>query len=112
MNTELHQVFKLPTFFAHYQEHKERNAEISLLSFIVIHYFNGDVKDGDYARDQELPFKSSNHCDEILISIALPPEDSFEPDANEFPASKTVVSTSPQFISSSFLFSIWQPPKS
>ncbi len=109
VNTELHQVFRLPVFFAHYYEHKQKNENITVFNFIAIHYSNSAVQHDDH--DNELPFKS-NHCPEAFVTFVIPPDGFSEHEAKLFPILKTGVPISPQFISSTFLFSIWQPPRS
>jgi len=86
------------------------NSDITMFRFIVLHYFSGDAKYGDYDRDQELPFKK-NHCTEISISFVVPPDGISEPVLKSFPILKNVVPSSQEFITSSFHFSIWQPPR-
>jgi len=109
-NTELHQFMRLPLFFEHYQEHRLHSPTISLLDFIVLHYFTRDQKDADYGRDQQLPFKNSN-CPEVSISIALPPENFPETKVHVFSLSRNMVMFKSFFNASSFHFSIWQPPR-
>lgn len=107
-NTELHQFMRLPAFFAHYLEHKQQNSHISLLEFVVIHYL--DTKTPDYKRDQQLPFKNAK-CPEVSISIALPPEVLPDTAIPSFSMSPKSVTFESPFIASSFLFTIWQPPR-
>jgi hypothetical protein len=101
---------RLPVFFEHYQEHRLDNPAINLIDFIVLHYFSGDMKDADYARDQQLPFKNAT-CPEVSISIAMPPEDLPETKAQVFILSRNVGMFTSPFNASSFHFSIWQPPR-
>lgn len=107
-NTELHQFMRLPVFFTHYLEHKQENSHISLLEFVVIHYL--DTKTPDYKRDQQLPFKNAK-CPEVSISIALPPEVLPDTTIRSFSMSPRSVTFESPFIASSFLFTIWQPPR-
>lgn len=109
-NTELHQFVHLPVFFEHYQEHRADNPNIDLIDFVIIHYFGGNAKNADYARDQQLPFKNAK-CPEVSISIAMPPEDFPEPKVLVFSLSRNVVMFKSLFKASSFHFSIWQPPR-
>jgi hypothetical protein len=55
--TEVYQLLKIPTLIEHYWEHKKLNPEMSLTAFLKTHYEN-PVKDGDYGKDQKLPFGS------------------------------------------------------
>ena len=109
--TEANQLLKLPVVFQHYTEHQDENKSISFLRFLANHYLHGSPKDKDYERDMQLPFKTSNDCVSSIspafvtsmpeISIDKPVELSEK--KNSFPTS--------QFSLSSFLSSIWQPPK-
>lgn len=108
--TELHQILRLPVFFAHYEEHKLNNPTISLFDFIALHYFGGKNKDADYARDQQLPFQNAT-CLEVTISIAMPPDAFPETEAKMFILPRSVVLFKSLIYPSSFHFSIWQPPR-
>ena len=55
--TELHQVLKAPLLVEHYYEHNDKE-ELSVLTFLEMHYLNGNVKDADYEKDMKLPFKT------------------------------------------------------
>lgn len=107
-STELHQLLRLPVFFAHYQEHKTLNPGISLAEFVVIHYL--DTKTPDYSRDQQLPFKNAK-CPEVSISFALPPDAPAETQIDIVHLSRERILVKSLFIPSSVLFSIWQPPR-
>ncbi len=110
VNTELQEMVRIPVLFQHYAEHKQLNKEVSFAGFIVLHYFSGEVKDGDAQRDQQLPFKGA-HCEEVTTSIAIPAE-SFKDPLPEvsFAMIKTAGYVS-LFNSSLFQFTIWQPPR-
>lgn len=69
--TELHQVLKFPAFAEHLAEHKKQNPETSLLSFIILHYFSGNLHDKDYDKDMQLPFKTADCA--AAIHLALTP---------------------------------------
>lgn len=47
----------MPEFIEHFKEHKAKNKDINLFSFITLHYLNGSGKDADYEKDMKLPFK-------------------------------------------------------
>lgn len=107
-NTEVHQLLRLPVFFTHYSEHKLVNPDISLAEFFVLHYL--DRKSPDFKGDQHLPFKNAK-CPEVSLSIALPPEVIPETTLEPFTVSQKVVLFKSPFTTSSFLFTIWQPPR-
>ncbi|MEP7109119.1 MAG: hypothetical protein ABI760_14090 [Ferruginibacter sp.] len=76
-----------------------------------MHYMHESPKDADYDKDMQLPFKTCGDISSIatafvplmlLISIARP---------IEIPEKKKFISRD-QFITSSYLSNIWQPPKS
>jgi hypothetical protein len=110
--TELSQLIKLPMLVEHYSEHKEKNKNLSVLDFLYMHYSQNNVKDADYDKDMKLPFKSPNT---LLSSLEIAPV-LF---ASENLLLKPIPSDSKQYtlysekhLSSAYLASIWQPPKS
>lgn len=68
--TELIELVKIPVFFAHLNEHRAEKPGTSIWGFVVEHYFSGDVKDKDWERDMELPFKSHEH---VTNASPVPP---------------------------------------
>lgn len=58
--TELGQLLKFPMLVEHYFEHKEKNPQISVMEFLVLHYEGNHLEnhphDDDYDQDQKLPF--------------------------------------------------------
>jgi len=72
-STEFVEVFKAPVFVAHYYEHKSETPNLSLLEFVVLHYFSGDPRDDDYARDEQLPFRSHQESLIGVVFSVLPP---------------------------------------
>ncbi|OKL38523.1 hypothetical protein [Pontibacter flavimaris] len=110
--TTLQELQKAPVLAAHYLEHQEMTSDISLTQFLVLHYLSGNVKDGDYARDMQLPFKTTDVVASATTPLVIPvpfPELNFTlpPSAHVHGAVLDV-----DFHSSRFLSSIWQPPKS
>ncbi len=110
--TELSQLLKLPSLITHFKEHKELNKDITLLQFLYIHYAQGDVRDADYDKDMKLPFKTHDNCS-VQISVAIPP--TFLVSGNKSAYTNTAnckyILTN-ESVTSSYLSSIWQPPKS
>ncbi|MDT8414075.1 MAG: hypothetical protein RQ735_01745 [Flavobacteriaceae bacterium] len=109
-NTQLCELIKIGVFITHLTEHQSENEEITLSQFVTIHYFSGNVKDADYDRDMELPFKSHDISPSFTVVLLTP---SFEynligpvryskQDFNFYKFSN---------ISASYLSEIWQPPK-
>lgn len=108
--TELHQLVKLPNLVRHYIEHNSEKPT-TLLAFFIVHYASGDIKDADYEKDLQLPFKSLEHCEFTIIvihsltsivTVELPP-------VIYIPKRYTLYSQN--FISSDLSANIWQPPK-
>ena len=110
VNTELRELVRLPILFEHFSEHKQRNKHVSFSDFIVLHYFSGHVKDPDFERDQQLPFRGTN-CEELSTPVALPVESFVEPLPEISYATLNVGIYVSPFHSSLFQFTIWQPPK-
>lgn len=107
--TQLHQLLKLPVFIQHFHEHQKEDKNISLLRFVIIHYFSGNPKDDDYNRDMQLPFKTTECSSLITVAVVLQSSVAAErPEffvANSYPALKNNI------IPSSHFSDIWQPPK-
>jgi hypothetical protein len=59
--TEFKQLLKLPVLVKHFIEHNQKFNQISVLDYIIIHYSEEIINDGDSERDMQLPFKSSSH---------------------------------------------------
>lgn len=107
--TELHQILKAPLLVEHYYEHNDKK-EISVLTFLEMHYLNGNVKDADFEKDMKLPFKNfqDNHPN-VVLSI---PETPIYLNFTVFSVSEPKpFRFENQVNTSSFLTSIWQPPK-
>ncbi|HYK75793.1 MAG TPA: hypothetical protein VEV16_02360 [Daejeonella sp.] len=109
--TELYQLLKFPLLVEHFIEHKEQNQGLSLGGFLLMHYFNGDVKDADYDKDMQLPFKShSENAHGNIIASELKKFNIIpKPPYKEL---KKFIISDETFFTSAFLSCIWQPPKS
>jgi len=109
--TEAHQLLKLPFIFQHFAEHKNEDKNITFLHFLAIHYLHGSPRDADFDKDMQLPFKSC--CDMAsTFSVAFLPVASQVSgvQAIEIPAPLRNAIHKP-FLISSYLSSIWQPPR-
>ena len=106
--TELHQLLKLPVLLHHFAEHKQEDKNISLFSFIIMHYFKGNPVDKDYDKDMQLPFKTAD-CTP-LISIAVPPQN-ITTERPEFFIKHSYPAIKNNNILPSCTSDIWQPPK-
>ena len=106
----LQQLLKLPVLVAHFSEHKIRShGEISFLEFINLHYFTTHPDDGDYDRDEQLPFRTSEMV--MFSSTVVVPEQIvplFEPLFFEEKPYLLYNITGPSCF---FAYDIWQPPK-
>ncbi len=107
--TELHQILKAPLLVEHYYEHND-SKELSVLTFLEMHYLNGNVKDADYEKDMKLPFKSfqDNHPNVVLH---LPETTDFFNFIGFSLTEQKPYCIKNQVNTSNFLTSIWQPPK-
>ncbi|MFH6967189.1 hypothetical protein [Flavobacterium sp. FlaQc-28] len=111
--TELSQLLKFPVLVEHYVEHKEKNPEISIVDFLVLHYNNhleNHPHDDDYDQDQKLPFIV--HTDILSFCFVYAPSLSFDIKVM-FPVNQKskVLSFDDTFSDNNFLSSIWQPPR-
>ena len=96
----------------HYIEHKKQNQKISFTDFLNMHYVMADDGDGDTAEDMQLPFKSDNTCGNVC-SIGCVSQSNYQLTIKVTPTESNIFNNhSVEFLSSAFLSSIWQPPKS
>jgi hypothetical protein len=109
-NTSLRELLKVGVFFQHFQEHKAQDSEISLVDFIIIHYFSGNIQDEDYDRDMQLPFKMAQNT-EVGSSITLPNTDIPALQLPALPQKETILPVSQSAEHSLHCSDIWQPPK-
>jgi len=109
--TEVYQLLKIPTLIEHYWEHKKLNPEMSLTAFLKTHYEN-PVKDGDYGKDQKLPFVI--HSAPLTLIFTIHPGFCFEAKAESFRPlqSHKIPSKDEDFCYKGFTGSVWEPPKS
>ncbi|WP_347158678.1 hypothetical protein [Pontibacter chitinilyticus] len=109
--TEFNQLLKLPVLVEHFREHRHANPNLSIAQYLQIHYLSGNVRDPDYPRDQQLPFKA---CDHYLGNAAVYTVPLFQPYFTLAPprdARTYHVVTDEAFRLSQYLSTIWQPPK-
>lgn len=66
--TELHQLARLPHLVHHYLDHQAEEPGTTVVGFLVMHYFSGNVHDEDFGQDERLPFRS--HDEHINFNVA------------------------------------------
>ncbi|MEO8117247.1 MAG: hypothetical protein ABI653_06315 [Bacteroidota bacterium] len=108
--TELSQLLKMPLLVQHFMEHREMNSEITFWQFLNMHYATGDVKNTEHEKDTQLPFKAHDNCVASISNVYLPTQ--------KISITKPVrilenkhFKTPEQFLLSTFLSNIWQPPR-
>lgn len=70
--TPVGELVKLPVLIEHLREHRRETPDMTLIGFFILHYFSGDVRDADYERDMQLPFKT---VDTSPLSLATVPSE-------------------------------------
>ncbi|HET7898995.1 MAG TPA: hypothetical protein VFL47_15020 [Flavisolibacter sp.] len=109
VQTPLQQVLRLPVLLEHLREHQVLRSEISIGTFLVQHYLNGQPKDSDYERDMQLPFRAT---DILLINstVVLPAQLEIA-----FPSTvygeKTYFLYGPEDLAPRHTTAVFQPPK-
>ncbi len=110
--TELNQLIKLPVFVNHFFVHKGKDARLTLAEFIDKHYTHEDDNDGDRDEDMKLPFKTHAACSNISF-VSFVTESFDELFIAPFGIEKnTYANFQEQFLTSAYLATVWQPPKS
>ncbi|GEO07117.1 hypothetical protein AAE02nite_47810 [Adhaeribacter aerolatus] len=110
--TTFRQLQQAPVLVEHFREHQIMDKEINFFEFLARHYLNGNAKDADYTRDQQLPLKSNDFIVSTTAGFFMP---AFFPILNfNYPALIPDYGQVPNdnFRPSQFLSQIWQPPKS
>jgi hypothetical protein len=110
--TEAHQLLKLPVVFQHFSEHQQEDKNISLLQFLAMHYLHGSPKDKDYDRDMQLPFKTAGDCLATITPAFVPVTVELNLEQPVIILQQVNIVKPAQFILSTYLSNIWQPPKS
>jgi len=86
--TNLCQLVKLPMLYTHFQEHRQRNHNCDISSFLSMHYWGQDLDDNDDDRDMQLPFKKCDiHAPLFLFvqhSKTIAPRPAYSPLRNNF----------------------------
>ncbi|QNL49913.1 hypothetical protein H8S90_25040 [Olivibacter sp. SDN3] len=109
-STELGQFLRLPILVQHFFEHKQQDRAISFVDFLILHYETSDDKKEFDPKDSSLPFKSVQFAISAQL-IALPPTVIELPHKSILLFSSTDISRNDVGTYSSYLSSIWQPPK-
>lgn len=109
--TEAHELLKIPVIFQHYIEHQQEDKGISITKFLSIHYLEGDIKDKDYERDMQLPFKTTGEFFASSVTPFMPLNTQMNVQYPYEPLVKVWALQKPSFIFSAYQVNIWQPPK-
>lgn len=106
--TELSQLLKVPVLISHFVEHQE-NDNMSLWEYIS-HHYGGHEKDADWDTDMRLPFMQ--HSDLLQLTVVTPKNTfTLHPKNNHISSKNKFSCDNDEFIPSSYLNAIWQPPK-
>lgn len=109
-STQLKELLKLPILVEHFIEHREKDSSICFLEFLCMHYAHGDVKDADYDKDMKLPFKSAENS-HSSVSLYLPSTTFKQDFIIHIKEGKQRFPLYNSSYSSTYLSSIWQPPR-
>lgn len=107
--TQLSQLYKLPIFISHFLEHSNNKISFEELENFIVHHYNGHEMDDDWEIDQKLPFMNADrvHLDPCFVSnFEIPYFPIFSKEIN-IPE----VIFDDQIVTSTYLESIWHPPK-
>ena len=107
-------MLKLPILVQHYMEHQQEDSKITFTQFLYMHYSEESHHPGTHDKDMKLPFKAHDNCISFLSAVYAP----------SAPVQEIVLQPRPMFgaekklyfyynnpLSSSFLSTIWQPPR-
>lgn len=111
-STAFSELLRVPLLIEHYSEHQEKEKSISFSDFLRMHYL--DHEDHKDDADSDLPFQSHSGSEMVYWYVPL-----VQFNTNCFLANqsfndqfeKMKMDPADSFLSSSFLSSIWQPPR-
>ncbi|MEC5144755.1 hypothetical protein [Chitinophaga sp. 212800010-3] len=108
--TEAGQILKLPLLVEHYVKHKADDPNITIFSFLKMHYTGPVVYDADYAQDMQLPFKTCLNFFTITPPSILPvtPQYTFKVPVVRAPRRKIINDEVPPYL---YQPDIFQPPQ-
>ncbi|MBK8924004.1 MAG: hypothetical protein IPM81_21375 [Saprospirales bacterium] len=102
----------MPILLEHFKEHCAADSETSVLSFLILHYLSGKVRDADHAGDMQLPFKTLEIPAFSFSALHFAPEHVAAGLAAPAPAVQRQVSLPALLLPSSpFLATPSQPPE-
>lgn len=107
--TDLNQFLKLPILIEHYTEHKALNPQMTIVSFVKMHY-DHPVKDADYKTDRKLPFVIHST---LSVVFTLTTDFNFQIDSTFVKHQEVhiIPAFDEDFHLKGHLHSIWQPPR-
>lgn len=109
-STELSQLLRIPLLVEHFIEHNQEGNRISIADFFHMHYLEKDHMDADYDKDMQLPFKSIDG-NNLLVMAFIPYGASLIKPKPPLTRSNNFDPYATPFINDAHLSSIWQPPK-
>ncbi|SJZ60716.1 hypothetical protein SAMN04488128_101895 [Chitinophaga eiseniae] len=71
-STDAGQLLKFPLLVEHFKKHKQENVQMTLLTFLKLHYVDEQPFDDDYQQDMQLPFKTPDIICMTLHTV-IPP---------------------------------------
>lgn len=74
-------------------------------------HYESNIVDNDYAKDQQLPFKSHHDCQVITLGLFVPAVTCASVTKPVTDLNDKHIISNDEFINSVFLSSVWQPPK-
>lgn len=111
--TELSHLLKIPLLFTHFYTHKEQDKNLTFSGFLALHYITESASVPHDDQDMKLPFKMHDSC-AAQLQVLFMPVSSPNLLAKKFRQIRLKHNAYLQDVSitSSYLASIWQPPKS
>lgn len=108
--TPLGELVKLPMLFVHMVNHMNEDPAMTLADFFDMHYSRGLIVDEDYHQDMSLPFKAIQSNLSFVwgeVSVLQFPNNQH----SEGYSARKSIGKKTAAMPSSYLSSIWQPPR-
>ncbi|HEV8505843.1 MAG TPA: hypothetical protein VGQ53_10600 [Chitinophagaceae bacterium] len=107
-STEIQQLLRFPLLVQHYLQHRNKDASLSFIEFIKLHYAREEYpNDNDDNDDNRLPFKSAGDISHIDVPVIEKRVDNVE----IFSLEKRPPAYYPESVPDHRSFSIFHPPR-
>jgi hypothetical protein len=101
---------KLPALVEHYRSHQSQNSDLSILSFLELHYSNKSHHDQDPNEHHKLPY-SDHHSTVSTVGFYFIGDRNYTLAVRYFPIGQTNQTVYRSIVEEDIATHVWQPPR-